>query len=44
VRRTLLPSVEIEKEIDALLAGERVEVHPLELVSELGRMGVRLVL
>jgi len=44
VRRTLLPSVEIEKEIEALLAGERVDVHPLELVSELGRLGVRLVL
>jgi len=44
VRRTLLPSLEIEKEIDALLAGERVDVHPLELVSELGRLGVRLVL
>jgi transposase-like protein len=44
VRRTLLPSVEIEEEIDALLAGERVEVHPLELVSELGKLGVRLVL
>jgi putative transposase len=44
VRRTLLPSVEIEKEIDALLAGERVDVHPLEVVSELGRLGVRLVL
>jgi len=44
VRRTLLPSLEIEKEIDALLAGERVDVHPLEVVSELGRLGVRLVL
>ena len=44
MRRTLLPSVEIEKEIDALLAGDRVEVHPLEVVSELGRLGVRLVL
>jgi putative transposase len=44
VRRTLLPSVEIEKEIEALLAGERVDVHPLEVVSELGRLGVRLVL
>jgi hypothetical protein len=44
VRRNLLPSAEIEKEIDALLAGERVDVHPLELVSELGRLGARLVL
>lgn len=44
MRRTLLPSVEIEKEIEALLAGERLDVHPLELVSELGRLGVRLVL
>jgi transposase-like protein len=44
VRRNLLPSVEIEKEIDALLAGERVEVHPLEVVGELGKLGVRLVL
>ena len=44
MRRTLLPSVEIETEIDALLAGERLGVHPLELVSELGRLGVRLVL
>ena len=44
MRRTLLPSLEIEKEIDALLAGERVDVHPLEVVSELGRLGVRLVL
>jgi putative transposase len=44
VRRTLLPSVQIEKEIAVLLAGERVDVHPLEVVSELGRLGVRLVL
>lgn len=44
MRRTLLPSVEIEKEIDVLLAGERVDVHALEVVSELGRLGVRLVL
>ena len=44
MRRNLLPSVEIEKEIDALLAGERVDVHPLEVVSELGKLGVRLVL
>jgi transposase-like protein len=36
--------VEIEKEIDALLTGERVDVHPLEVVSELGKLGVRLVL
>jgi len=43
VRRTL-PWAEIEKEIDALLAGERVGVHPLDVVSELGRLGVRLVL
>ena len=44
MRRTLLPSVEIDEEIDALLSGERVDVHPLEVVSELGRLGVRLVL
>ncbi len=44
VRRTLLPSAGIEKEIDAPLAGGCVDVHPLELVSELGRLGVRLVL
>ena len=44
MRRTLLPSVEIEKEIEALLVGERVDVHPLAVVSELGRLGVRLVL
>ncbi|RDI73161.1 transposase [Gaiella occulta] len=44
MRRTLLPSVVIEKEIDALLAGERVDVDGLEVVSEVGRLGVRLVL
>jgi putative transposase len=44
VRRTLLPSVEIEKEIDTLLARERADVHPLDVVSEVGRLGVRLVL
>jgi len=44
VRRTVPPSAEIEKEIEALLAGERPDVHPLELVSELGRLGARLVL
>jgi putative transposase len=43
VRRTLLPSALIEERIDALLAGEQ-DVHPLEVVSELGRLGVRLVL
>ncbi len=32
------------KEIGALLAGERVDVHPLDVVSELGRLGARLVL
>jgi len=35
--------VGIEEEIEALLAGD-VDVHPLEVVSELGRLGVRLVL
>jgi putative transposase len=44
VRRNLPPSAEIEKEIDALLAGARLDVHPLEVVSELGRLGARLVL
>jgi putative transposase len=44
VRRTLLPSQLIEEEIDALLTGERVDLHPLEVVGELGRLGVRLVL
>jgi len=44
VRRTVPPSAEIEKEIDALLAGELVDVHPLEVVGELGRLGARLVL
>jgi putative transposase len=44
VRRNLPPSVEIEKEIDALLAGARLDVHPLEVVGELGRLGARLVL
>jgi len=43
VRRTVPPSVEIEKEIEALLAGE-TDSHPLEVVSELGRLGARLVL
>jgi putative transposase len=44
VRRTLLPSQLIEEKIDALLAGERLDVDPVEVVSELGRLGVRLVL
>jgi hypothetical protein len=44
VRRTLLPSAEIEKEIGALLQGGLADVRPLEVASELGRLGVRLVL
>ena len=43
MRRTVPPSVEIEREIEALLAGER-DAHPLEVVGELGRLGARLVL
>ena len=43
VRRTVLPSAEIQAEIDKLL-GKRLADDPQKMLSELGRLGARLII
>jgi transposase-like protein len=43
VRRTVPPSAEIQAEIDRLL-GERLVDDPQRMLSELGRLGARLII
>ncbi len=43
VRRTVPPSAEIQAEIDKLL-GRRLVDDPQKMLSELGRLGARLII
>jgi hypothetical protein len=44
VRRTVPPSAEIQQKIDGLLASVSVSEAPAQTLSELARLGARLVI